>query len=217
MRGQIDTFTQTLESLPLEDSQRWDIFLTFMGLKSAVDTHLHLPSEAERKAMHKGRDHVFQIETEEDARIIAASLTELGMSVISKKVQSLDKNNNPSDKIILNTATNRERAVQLSDISDRGEPDVETVRTMGELSGFPQTAIDAYVHDFENASSSNATSQTQLLSVDHVLKEHKETPFLYCIQFRLSKEHWQKELEVARVWCAAIKKYYPALYERVHS
>lgn len=86
------------------------------------------------------------------------------------------------------------------------EENYETTKRLGEILGYPETAIEAW----------NTTDRSSTL-----LKTKIENPELYArdemafAKFRLSKEHWVKEFETIKNWANEIKHIDPNLYERI--
>ena len=71
----------------------------------------------------------------------------------------------------------------------------------GRLSGFPETAIQAFLE--KNVIKSNGLPD-----------EVRRLPEYIFGTFKFSKEHWHEELEVSREWANYIKQHAPELYEQ---
>lgn len=79
-------------------------------------------------------------------------------------------------------------------------------KVLGELFGFPKTAISAYI------SSNNPNSD--LLRIRDLGVDPKAECAPFC-QFALSSDHWREELGVAQRWGEIIKEYAPTLYREI--
>ncbi len=92
------------------------------------------------------------------------------------------------------------------------EPDTGMfARRIGELFGFPKTAIDAFVHDFP-PSGEVPESERQLIQHGAAPKELTGSPCYAFGSFRFSKAHWREELRVACKIRDAVKKLDPNMY-----
>lgn len=79
-------------------------------------------------------------------------------------------------------------------------PMAEADRIHGELSGFPQTAINAFLHK-------------QVMSPQDFSDEIRQSPAYIFGTFRFSKDHWQQELTLSAEWAETIKRISPDLYQ----
>ena len=103
-----------------------------------------------------------------------------------------------------------ERLAQLMPLSMRGEAGVEQAKELGNLFGFPSSAVEAYCTN--KASGGKLANEVLLDDPTYLeIKNEDSTTFL---SFRLSKAHWKEELNTARTWAAAVKRRAPHLYER---
>lgn len=69
----------------------------------------------------------------------------------------------------------------------------------GEFSGYPQTAIDAFALDSEDAFVPDSEIPADVRSQD----------YFQLLHFNLSRDHWRDELETVRRWYAVLQEYAP--------
>jgi len=70
--------------------------------------------------------------------------------------------------------------------------------TYGRLSGFPESAIKAYLGAEENT--------TALIELGDLPEEVRTQDFMAFATFKLSRGNWREELETVKKWATAIKK-----------
>lgn len=85
-------------------------------------------------------------------------------------------------------------------------------RTYGQLSGFPETATQAYV-EVEERGGDTATSPL-LIDRRELPEDVRCQDFIAFADFKFSKAHWREEIEMARAWAKEIKKIHPDLYAK---
>jgi len=100
-------------------------------------------------------------------------------------------------------------------------------RKMGELYGYPKTAVDAYVKSMRILRESRKDEGDILLEsifdrkkwFDSLSEEERskliEEGVLSFSTFTFSKKHWREELEVVRRWQSIIRKKAPKLYQEI--
>ena len=86
-------------------------------------------------------------------------------------------------------------------------------RTYGELSGFPITAIEAYIG---NERLPNGVPPL-IISREELPDEVRRRDFMAFAEYMFSREHWKDEIETARHWSEEIKQVDPDLYVRMVS
>lgn len=81
----------------------------------------------------------------------------------------------------------------------------------GQLSGFPNTAIEAYIKAEEG--------KDTLMEISDFPEEIRKEEFMAFVVhgYKLSKESWRDEIEVGRKWAEEIKRLHPELYRSVVS
>jgi len=77
----------------------------------------------------------------------------------------------------------------------------------GTLLGYPASAVKAYVEGEEKLLPVEAEKTT-------IPEQIINSGYMVFLQFRLSKEHWEDELETVKKWSDEVKRFDPALYER---
>ena len=82
-----------------------------------------------------------------------------------------------------------------------------TTRRLGELSGYPETAIDAYCAAERTGDRDHWLIKAHELPVG-VRRSHA---FMF-VHFRLSRRYWKKELEEAKRWSDNIKRSSPLIH-----
>ncbi len=80
---------------------------------------------------------------------------------------------------------------------------------MGTALGYPQTAIEAYSRYIIGSQSE------QMLDNGELPEEVRNKEYMKYLNFRLSRDHWQEELEVVKQSAEAIKAHTPALYSQI--
>lgn len=98
----------------------------------------------------------------------------------------------------------RDLAKVWTNITTLGYPAKSQDAEHGRLSGFPKTAISAFVSD-----------QSKLLSNEVVDERTKNIEWHYFCQMRFTKAHWQEELAVVEKWAEAVKELSPNMYSKV--
>jgi hypothetical protein len=100
-------------------------------------------------------------------------------------------------------------------------------RKMGELYGYPKTAVDAYVKSMRILKEKRKNKRDILLEsifdrkkwFDSLSEEERskliEEGVLNFLTFTFSKKHWREELDVVRKWQSIIKEKSPRLYQEI--
>jgi hypothetical protein len=100
----------------------------------------------------------------------------------------------------INVADTEEHLQQLHSIFSGNLSAADADRPHGELSGFPATAIDAFV-------AHGASDQPGLPL------EVRQTPAVAFAGFMFSREHWRTELKTSQRWAETIRKVSPHIYK----
>lgn len=86
------------------------------------------------------------------------------------------------------------------------EHDLEEDRYLGEMSGFPKTAIDAFLKGEEALIEDTDPEFSKATEVSDALA---------FVHFRLSKEHWREELVAVKKMTDEIKEGFPEVYTAI--
>ena len=87
----------------------------------------------------------------------------------------------------------------------------EDDRIYGELSGFPVTAIEAYIANEK----SSEDALPVVMSREELPDEIRKQDFMAFAEFMFSREHWRDEIETARRWSEEIRRVDPKLHARM--
>jgi predicted transcriptional regulator len=94
-------------------------------------------------------------------------------------------------------------------------------RTLGELYGFPKTAVEAYIQEFRGEASEAKSAEERGNKFSQLTRdlpaEVRNQDFTAFAFYRTSKEHWQTELETAKQWAEELQKVSPKLFEKIVS
>jgi hypothetical protein len=97
------------------------------------------------------------------------------------------------------------------------ERDPKTLKELGRMSGYPQTAIDAFGKIFkkDEAVESKIRPQILMLSEREKIERLRDEPDLipFATLFYMSREHFDTELKTVRRWAETIKSITPVLYQ----
>ena len=195
-----------LNRLPVGDTQRVQVLLAAEGLKRA--TNLDIPFATELPEIRP-------ISSREEMRLSVTRtrqiLRTMGLRVaqMSGEMTSQDQPYWREENYTLCTARKQEDAERLAQLLSKKEQTYEISQELGTLFGFPPTAIEAYASSGEDKSK----AESLMYFFDLPLDVQKEDAVAF-IWFRLSKEHWQEEMETVRRWAEAVKRRAPALYMR---
>lgn len=86
------------------------------------------------------------------------------------------------------------------------EESVEATRRLGEILGYPDTAIEAWLaSDRSKAILHEAVEEPELLTQDYMAFR----------KFRLSKAHWREEIQTLQKWADEIRRLNPVFYEKI--
>ena len=201
---------ERVEHLPVNDNVKVDTLLILSGFKQATEIEMgkqwapneisHMLSEDEivlcRKSLEEiGLKTIEPMREKHDARVVTegeeAPYTEYGKDVALFCVAK--------DKM---SAEQLKQAVQTDDD-----------RVYGTLSGFPATAIDAYIANENKSGSEN--DEPLIISREELPKEVREQDFMAFAEFMFSKDYWREELETVKRWATQIQQADPMLYARI--
>lgn len=184
-----------------------DVLLAWRGLKPATDVVLGREWASNEEA---------KILTEADVENAKRILGSAGLSVVegageSGEIEGEDDEGRPValrplyryDQKVLFISRAREIAEKLKQAHEQDDS-----RTFGELSGFPATAIEAYVRAEQGAAD-------ELMDTEELPKKIKDKDVAAFTEFRLSKKHWREEIKTAQRWAEEIQRISPRVYEKI--
>ncbi len=205
-----------IEQLPLLNVDKMNLLLVWRGLKPATDINFIFkewrPGYPE-PLLSPGRKKV-HIEK------LLQLLGKTGLSAVAEKeirsepefiVENNIKgeiNGTESQRIFI--SQNIETAEKLSKNWICEEDEMN--ENLGQLFGFPQTAIEAYTKYREDGS---RDENEFVIKKNELPEDIRNKDYIAFARFKLSKENWQEELEIAKKWAAEIQKLSPALYAEI--
>ena len=206
-----------IERLPLLNEDKVNLLLVWRGLKPATNINYVFkewaPGSPEPILSPKRK----KIRIEELLQLLG----KIGLSAVAEKEFRLEPefitengkqgvlNGMESQMIFVSPSleTSEELAKNLPEDRSRIED-----KNLGQLFGFPQTAIEAYV---KYAKSGFQDEKGIILDNNKLPEEIRNKDYVAFATFWLSKEHWQEELETAKKWAAEIQKLSPTLYAEI--
>jgi hypothetical protein len=178
-----------IEGLPLADFDKADLMLILQSLKQATDIRIY--GSQVKKFMK--------------------SLQELGLAGILGKKEKVSNRRMVHEFYIGRT---EELAKQLKSAWDTLDD-----QKIGSLSGYPPSAIEAYIKmEVSLGGSEEEVAQLlrELFIARHELPEDiRKEDYLTFESFRLSRTNFRDELETVKRWAEEIKRLDPSLYQRV--
>ncbi len=196
---------KTLESLPFRKmyslGDKIDLLLMWSGLKPATDITIGKDWEEGQQSLSLSEEEIYSAKKKlsENGFIFVDLPKEIGA------IEGIDESETePSVKY---------RYEQKHFFVARDETTAEALKNAyekedeiyGRLSGFPESAIKAYLEAEKNP--------TSLIEIKDLPEEIRTQDFMAFATFKLSRKNWREELEVVKKWADTIKKINPALYE----
>lgn len=207
-----------IEELPIDDLEKVDLILTLLGFKSAIDIHVILKSwRPDEKEPMLSREEEQAILANVQAKIESLGLSSvIGESRHHFKPQTLTDEKTKTPFILfgvewqeLLVARTKEEAEKFKEICKLSEK--EKAPLLGKLSGYPDSCIQAYQKYVE----AGYRAEGILMELSDFPPDVREQDFMAFLQFRLSKDNWEKELETVKMWAEKIKTSAPKLYARI--
>lgn len=101
--------------------------------------------------------------------------------------------------------------------SGNKEIDPKVYKEIGRMSGYPNTAIEAYGQlwqKIEDSPENRIQPQILMVSEDEKIEKLKKEPELipFAVLFYMSRANFESELEIVRKWAKEVKLVTPALY-----
>ncbi|HLC71233.1 MAG TPA: hypothetical protein VJI32_04445 [Candidatus Nanoarchaeia archaeon] len=199
---------ESVETLPVPDNVKVDFLLICSGLKRATEVEIGKqwsPNEPpqtlseEEIVQHRKTLGEINLQTSElvRERREAREVTE------GKEAPYVEYGQDIARFYI---ARERSTAEKLKKAGQENDD-----RTYGELSGFPATAIEAYVVNERLPEG----APSLIMSREELPDEIRKQDFMAFAEFMFSREHWKDEIEIARRWSEEIKRVDPDLYARM--
>jgi hypothetical protein len=195
-----------LESLPFRPMYSTDakigLLLVWSGLKPATD--ITLGKEWERGEAEKTL-------TDEEVEEAKRKLASAGLWAVElpKESGALDEpGEHSADYLPPYFYEEQEFFVAKDEGTARALRDAQINRrhdVFGKLCGFPETAIRAFLQKKKN--------REKFMEVDDLPLEIRSEDYMAFLFFKLSKDHWLEELEVAKEWSKKIKELDYELYK----
>lgn len=208
--------TKEIEQLPLFNVDKMNLLLVWRGLKPATDINFIFkewkPGYPE-PLLSPGRKKI-HIEK------LLQLLGKIGLSAVAEKEihsepEFIVENNingeiNGTESQRIFISKNIETAEELSKNWVSEENEVK--EDLGQLFGFPQTAIEAYTKYQE---SGFKDENEFVIKKNELPKDIRNKDYVAFARFKLSKENWQEELETVKKWATEIQKLSPSLYAEI--
>lgn len=212
---------EAIERLPMSDTSKLDMLLTWRGEKRATDTGVVL------KTWSKGENPP-EVTTEDKKKIIdnaKAVFRSMGLfSVDGEDVEREPYTEDEESDHPIEVPGNKHAVLYISPIKEDAEKlqklwqeddEVKNAREIGKMYGFPPSTIEAYGQFFEQGFRKGFKNREMTIEQGELPENVQNQDFMAFAQFRLSRNSWQEELKTAERWAGEIKNIDPALYERV--
>lgn len=211
--------THEIEQLPLLTEDKINLLLVWRGLKPATDINFIFkewaPGSPEPVLSPKRK----KIRIEEMLQLLG----KIGLSAVAEKeIRSepefeddkeknirIEINGTESQRVFI--SSNIETAEELAKNWPNSPSHIES-ENLGRLFGFPQTTTEAYIK-YEKGGYQKENEF--VLEKNELPQEIKNKDYIAFARFKLSKENWQEELEIAKKWAAEIQKLSPNLYTEI--
>lgn len=157
---------KSIENLKIGSKPKANIILIFLGLKPATELEISSHNDSAEKVINV--------------------IENIGLKVkIKSKFKRKDK-----DIVLLSVADNQENLDRLEQIDPS-----KNHEEYGRLMGYPETAIDAFLHKEKRLDPENYLENDELIFF-----------------IAMSKENWEEEIKTLKKWSDAIKEQAPDLY-----
>jgi hypothetical protein len=184
---------KSLESISTDWRIRFNLILTFFRQKTATDLLLDI--------------EILEEEIERIRKIIEKA--NLLFKDMGRGLDNIYKTER--GKRVCYVAINQEDLDLISSPNNRGD------REMGRMSGFPQSAIDAFVSLMNKPDSitTDIWKQRHALSPEEKRERFSDEEYAFSTFFMMSRANWQEELETVRRWVKIIKQADFNLYQEI--
>lgn len=188
---------ERIMELPLFDLHRMGIILTYLGEKPAsltqVAYNVNAPESEIKKELSKKEK-------------IQKVLEQAGM-----KFEIVEKSEKTEEGVELKRYTfliaKKEEVLEAL----KKAFELKDHETMGRLFGYPETAVEAFV----KGEIISDYSKWWWSLPEEKRKDLEKEGIMNLLNFSLSKEHWEEELETLRRWQKVIKEKAPKLWEKL--
>jgi len=190
---------EMIEKSPLFYQEKVSLALATLGEKpvSWIDV-----SERYNQTKTKRKENKILNQLEVEKNQVQQILNELGLVYEIKKFKIEEETTFNSGYDFL--VSKKQEDLSLFRESIKAKDD----KKIGECLGYPETATNGFINN-------NILDYNELPKEEAEKLINEETSKF--LTFRLSKDHWQEELEVVRSWQLLIKENFPNLYKEVIS
>lgn len=204
---------QEVEHFPASLGDKVDLVLVWRGLKQVTEFDIpfkrwDIEKEKEPQISEQERDaigervtslaDVLDLEVVGGKPFYPRSIEEKGKTIPVSGVEDL--------RFFI--GRNREVTALLAELSSQKNVDAE----LGRLYGIPKTALEAFVEYDQQGGLGSGKEDLFFKDEETLPVEVREQEFMAFMEFQLSKDNWQDELETAKHWAEEIKKVSPKLY-----
>jgi hypothetical protein len=189
---------KTVEDMEITPPEQVDLVLLLLNEKQATEIALDSDEYPAPSPVHKvSPDTVEAIRRHLNALPIAYDVSPERLLV------SLARKHNPVEvhlvddgrtRMHIDIATDADTLQRLQHGDKRNNE-----ATLGQLYGFPETAITAYING-------------DVIDEDELPNDVIASPAYAFTSFRLSRDHWQQELATGERWAKLIQQYSPRIY-----
>lgn len=199
-------FIKELEkSNTLADTHKIDLLLAWRKRKPISIIEFMIPSSV-------GKDKTQREETERrksEVKNTYALIRSMGLTVEMQEPYILthDDDEKTYHHFPITVASSKSKAQRFTTLLSKKE-DSMAIKAQGIMLGYPATASAAYAAWRENPELEN-----ELVLDKQVLpSEIRGQEYMAFLQFRLSRDHWEQELETVKQWADTIRSISPTLY-----
>lgn len=195
---------EALEELPLLRDDRMNLVLTYYGEKPC--TTIEIDYFAKKPLAETG-------EAEEKRAQLEEALLASGLEFSVIETEEIDENGFDYKEFKFLIGKDKNVIAELQKAIEEGDTETE-----GRLYGFPDTAVEAFVrgHREDRFGEVMLDEKKWWKELSEEEKEKLlEEGVLNFKNFKLSKEHYQEELETLRKWQGLIKEKAPGLYQEL--
>jgi hypothetical protein len=199
-----------VENIPIEIFEKVEILLVMAGAKSAAD--IRLDSDAWEEG--ENPKHVVHDRLEE----ITRNLKELRLAFYAKnpfidKIPLVEDDSIPKDQLKPEDIINNARERIVIEVAGNDQLLEEAIKAakegdhekMGELYGFPKTAISEFLKE-------DRGEESDLISRVDLPEEIRKEDWSMFAYYQFSRENWEMELEIAKKWAGIVKRMSPKIY-----
>ncbi|MBU0707505.1 hypothetical protein KKG41_04000 [Patescibacteria group bacterium] len=202
---------KALQEMSVEPYTKIELILTKTGLRSVANIELTSDTWREQEGEKPKEVDIEKLEN------IKRSLITMGfvfkcddpkiekLVVVEKdvpegEIKPEDQISEEREKIIISTANEQ---IDLDKYLQALESNSD--EELGEMYGFPESAVDAY--------SKNNKDESELIARKDLPEIIRKQDWSLFAAFRMSKENWENELETAKKWAETVKKICPEIYK----